>query len=106
MLLVDIASIVVQLFPDLMSNFDNKLTIKIKLLCQAHSKVLRRIINVIDIPLKPILQTDIINLNIKFEDPQTFLIFWSKSPMIADCFFYRIDDLIFKGYKQGIFSDK
>ena len=82
-----------------MGNFNNKLAIKIKLLNKRNSEVFRRIGSIIDIPLKTILKTNIIDLDIKLKYFEAFLFFRSECSMMTYSFLNCIDDLVLEWHQ-------
>lgn len=56
-----------------MSDFDYELSIQVELLHQRVSEVFRGASMIVNIPLKPILQTDVVNFYIEFQNAEAWL---------------------------------
>ena len=63
--LMVIFPVILQLLSNLVGNFDHELPIEVELFGQGVGEILRRVIGIIDIPLKPVLQAYVVNLNVE-----------------------------------------
>lgn len=105
-LVVVVLPIVFELLADLMGYFDHKFSVQVEFLCQLKSKILGGVIRVVDVPLEPVLEADIVDLDIQLQYLQAFFRLGPMHSMMAYRFFYGFVDLVFKGSKKGVLSDE